>query len=145
MDLKSSCLIIQRLTPTSVLPKRATLGSAGYDLFSDEETHIPPGGRATVKLGLCMSIPKGTYGQIAPRSGLALRHGIHVGAGVVDTDYTGEVCVLLFNLGGKDFLVQKGARVAQLILHVIRTPPVVTADKLSATKRGAGGFGSTGV
>jgi dUTP pyrophosphatase len=91
-----------------------------------------------------MVLPNGVYGRVAPRSGLAVKHGIQVGAGVVDPDYTGEVKVVLFNHGDKDFEVKKGDRVAQLILERCETPEVEEVGTVEDTERGAGGFGSTG-
>jgi len=95
-----------------------------------------------------MAIPEGFYGRIAPRSGLAVKKSINVGAGVIDPDYRGEVRVLLFNLGDADFVVEAGDRIAQLILEQCATPPVVEVDSLDETLRSDGyngGFGSTGV
>jgi len=98
-----------------------------------------------VKTDLSIAIPRGTYARVAPRSGLAWKKFIDVGAGVVDYDYRGNVGVILFNHGDEDFEVKKGDRVAQLILEQILTPDVVECEDLDATERGAGGFGSTGV
>ena len=95
--------------------------------------------------GLSISFPAGLYAKIAPRSGLALKKFIDVGAGVVDSDYRGEVGVVLFNHGDQDFVVKMGDRIAQLILEKIDTPPVEEVQALDNTVRGAGGFGSTGV
>lgn len=106
---------------------------------------IPARGRAVVPTGLALACPPGTYARVAPRSGLAVKHFIDTGAGVVDEDYRGEVGVVLFNHGEADFEVKAGDRVAQLILERIATPPVAEVDDLDATGRGAGGYGSTGV
>lgn len=97
-----------------------------------------------MKTDLSIAIPKDTYARIAPRSGLAWKHFIYTGAGVVDYDYRGNVGVILFNHSDKDFEVKKGDRVAQMILERIVTPGVVEVEDLDATDRGAGGFGSTG-
>lgn len=105
---------------------------------------MPARGRALVKTDLSMALPDGCYGRIAPRSGLAWHHGIHVGAGVIDADYRGNVGVLLFNLSDADVVVHVGDRVAQLVLECIRTPPVEEVAALDATPRGEDGFGSTG-
>jgi dUTP pyrophosphatase len=130
------------------LPKRQTTLAAGYDLYSAEDSVIIPGGdRTLVSTGLHISIPSGYYGRIAPRSGLAVKHGIGVGAGVVDEDYRGEVKILLFNHSKETFVVRFGDRIAQLILEKIATPDIVEVDNLGAldsTERGYGGFGSTG-
>ena len=139
-------LRIQKIHPDAIIPKRATHHSAGYDVYSIEELVIPPGGQAIIPTGLSIAVPEGTYGRIAPRSGLAVKHAIGVGAGVIDRDYRGEVKVVLFNHHpSKYFLVHTGDRIAQLILECIHCPDVVECDALDATERGEGGFGSTGM
>ncbi|CAI5495669.1 unnamed protein product, partial [Closterium sp. Naga37s-1] len=105
---------------------------------------VPARGQALVKTDLAVAIPLGTYARVAPRSGLALKHSINVGGGVVDYDYRGNVGVILFNHSDNDFPVKVGDRVAQLILERIMTPDVVEVEELDETTRGAGGFGSTG-
>ena len=138
-------LRVKKLETTAKLPIRATPGSAGYDLSSVDSKTIAPGHRDLVATGLSISIPSGTYGRIAPRSGLAVRNGIQVGAGVIDSDYTGEVKVVLFNCDSVNPLVIKsGDRIAQLILEKIECPEVVEVSDLNSTIRGDGGFGSTG-
>ena len=106
---------------------------------------VPARGKAMLKTDIAIAVPLGTYGRVAPRSGLALKHGIDVGAGVIDEDYRGNVGVILFNHSDVDFLVAAGDRVAQLILEKIETPEVEVVEDLSETVRGGGGFGSTGV
>ena len=106
---------------------------------------IPAKGKGLVKTGLAISFPAGLYARITPRSGLALKWFIDVGAGVIDSDYRGEVGVVLFNHGDQDFQVKMGDRIAQLILEKIDTPPVEEVQDLGNTVRGTGGFGSTGV
>jgi dUTP pyrophosphatase len=106
---------------------------------------VPARGRAVVPTGLSIACPPGTYARVAPRSGLAVKHFIDTGAGVVDEDYRGAVGVVLFNHSDADFVVRRGDRVAQLILERIVTPAVVEVDSLDDTARGAGGYGSTGV
>lgn len=138
-------LQVQKLRPEATLPTRGSEWSAGYDLSAAEPKTIPPGGRAVVKTALAIACPGGTYGRIAPRSGLTVKKGIHVGAGVVDADYRGEVGVVLFNLGESDFVVETGDRIAQLVLESIVMAPIQEVEQLDATVRGAGGFGSTGV
>ncbi|KAI8807442.1 mitochondrial deoxyuridine 5'-triphosphate nucleotidohydrolase [Cladochytrium replicatum] len=137
-------LRVQRTSASAKLPARATPGSAGYDLCASEPCVIPAHGRSLVKTGLVIALPEGTYGRIAPRSGLAVKHFIDTGAGVIDGDYRGEVGVLLFNFGEKDFAVAEGDRIAQLILERIAVADVVEVESMDETKRGAGGFGSTG-
>lgn len=135
---------VQKLHPRAILPTKASSGSAGYDLSSIENIIIDPGGKALIRTGLKIAIPENTYGRVAPRSGLAVRHGIDVGAGVIDADYRGEVSVLLFNHGKDCYHVHAGSRIAQLILERILTPDVEEVDVLDATERGEGGFGSSG-
>lgn len=137
-------LKVERLNDRGILPWRAHAFDAGYDLCSAEEALVPPGGRVLVGTGLAVAVPFGTYGRIAPRSGIAVKHGITTGAGVVDGQYRGEVKVLLFNHGDKAFRITPGDRIAQLILEKIETPLVEEVDRLDATERGVGGFGSTG-
>ena len=138
-----STLFIQQLEH-GILPVRGTPEAAGLDLFSPISGEIPPGGRSLIKTGLRMKIPAGHYGRIADRSSLANNYGIHVLGGVIDTDYRGEVGVILQNLGDQPFKFQAGERIAQLILERITIPVVLKADFLDATGRGESGFGSTG-
>ena len=140
----SSELLVRRLASTATLPARGSEFAAGYDLASSECVRIPSNGRHLISTGLSIAVPKGTYGRVAPRSGLAVKHGICVGAGVIDEDYRGEVRVLLFNHGDEDYWVNVGDRVAQLVLEKIATPGVVEIDDLDETERGAFGFGSSG-
>ncbi|EOR04627.1 Deoxyuridine 5'-triphosphate nucleotidohydrolase [Wallemia ichthyophaga EXF-994] len=137
-------LLVKKLCPQAQLPARGSAYAAGYDLFSVEKKVIGAGDKALIDLGISISVPAGTYGRVAPRSGLAAKHHIHTGAGVIDADYRGRVFVLLFNLSQKDFEINQGDRVAQLILEKIETFPVEEVEELSETVRGAGGFGSTG-
>ncbi|KAH6780556.1 DUTP-PYROPHOSPHATASE-LIKE 1 [Perilla frutescens var. hirtella] len=136
---------VKRLSEKAVLPSRASPLSAGYDLSSAAETKVPARGKALVPTDLAIAVPQGTYARIAPRSGLAWKHSIDVGAGVVDADYRGPVGVILFNHSDVDFQVKAGDRIAQLIIEKIVTPEVTEADDLDSTARGSGGFGSTGV
>ena len=138
-------LKVQKLSNNAALPKRSIDGAAGYNLCASQDCTIPAGGKGLVKTGLSISFPTGLYARIAPRSGLALKKFIDVGAGVVDSDYRGEVGVVLFNQGDQDFEVKMGDRIAQLILEKIDTPPVKEVQSLDDTVRGTGGFGSTGV
>jgi len=137
-------LRIKKLSPNAIIPTRGSGGAVGYDLYSTDSVVVPPTHRVLVGTGIAMVLPNGVYGRVAPRSGLAVKHGIQVGAGVVDPDYTGEVKVVLFNHGDKDFEVKKGDRVAQLILERCETPEVEEVGTVEDTERGAGGFGSTG-
>jgi dUTP pyrophosphatase len=133
-------LLVQKLSPTTQIPTRATPGSAGYDLHATEETTIPPSERTLIKTGIAIKTPLGTYGRIAPRSGLAVKNSIDVVAGVVDPDYQGEVRVALANQGKLPFMVKTGNRITQLLLEKVRTPPPCEVDSLPSTSRGEGGF-----
>ena len=137
-------LQIKRLTLDATLPTRASPGSVGYDLYSLNDLCIQPNSRDIVSTGVCATIPMGCYGRIAPRSGLTVKYGIHVGAGVIDPDYTGELKVCLFNLGSVPFEIKKGDRIAQLILEKCETPLIDEVEEIKDTQRGTRGFGSSG-
>ena len=137
-------LKVKKLSADAQLPTRGSDGAAGYDLQSIESCVVLPGKRAVVATGLSLELPHGVYGRIAPRSGLAVKHGIQVGAGVVDSDYRGEVKVVLFNHDSNPYLIKPGYRIAQLILERCETPDVEEIFDSSDTVRGQGGFGSTG-
>ncbi|XP_044511206.1 deoxyuridine 5'-triphosphate nucleotidohydrolase [Mangifera indica] len=140
-----SLLRVKKLSEKAVLPSRGSPLAAGYDLSSATETKVPARGKALVPTDLSIAIPEGTYARIAPRSGLAWKHSIDVGAGVIDADYRGPVGVILFNHSDVDFEVKVGDRIAQLIIEEILTPNVLEVEDLDSTVRGEGGFGSTGV
>ncbi|KAK3300998.1 dUTP pyrophosphatase [Chaetomium fimeti] len=142
--MASPALLIKKLSDKARLPTRGSAFAAGYDLFAARPTTIPARGKALVDTDISMSLPAGTYGRIAPRSGLAAKHFIDTGAGVIDADYRGPVKVLLFNHNEADYAVEEGDRVAQLIIERIYTPEVVEVQELEESVRGAGGFGSTG-
>lgn len=129
----------------AVLPTLGSDGAAGYDLSSVEDTVVPARGRKIVDTGIQVAFPSGHYMRIAPRSGLAAKHGIDVFAGVIDFDYRGVVKVILMNNEDVDFVVKKGDRIAQAILEKISVLPVVLEESLDDTNRGVQGFGSTGV
>ena len=138
-------LLIKKLVEHAFVPARATPGSAGYDLASAVDAVIPSKGRLAVSTGIAIEIPQGTYGRIAPRSGLAYKFGIDVFAGVIDFDYRGEVKVILYNSGEDPFVIKTGDRIAQLILEKIETPDVSLIVDMTNTDRGDRGFGSSGV
>ena len=136
---------VKKLSYDAILPTRGSDGSVGYDLYSSVDAVVPcQSGNVLVGTGIALSLPNDVYGRVAPRSGLAVKHCIDVGAGVIDPDYTGEVKVVLFNHGDKDFEVKKGDRIAQLILERCETPMVKEIGLLEETLRGSDGFGSTG-
>jgi dUTP pyrophosphatase len=128
------------------LPAYATSGAAGMDVVSAEEVTIVPGARHAVATGLAMAVPAGYEIQVRPRSGLALKHGISVPntPGTIDSDYRGELKVILINLGAEPFAIQRGDRVAQLVLAPVVKAAWDEVAELDATARGEGGFGSTG-
>jgi dUTP pyrophosphatase len=137
-------------SPYAKIPCKMSSGSAGYDIYTNSSGVISPGKQKLVSTGIAMVIPNHCYGRIAPRSGLGVR-GIHVGAGVIDSDYRGEVKVLLLNFGEEPFYYNSGDRVAQLILEKIETNESSTEisseefkERFLNTERGTGGFGSTG-
>jgi dUTP pyrophosphatase len=105
-------LMITKLSDEAVMPRKSSLNAAGFDLASSVDSVVPANGRALIPTDLAMVVPQGTYGRIAPRSGLAVKHFLSVGAGVIDADYRGNVKVLLFNHGDLDFHVSKGDRIA---------------------------------
>jgi dUTP pyrophosphatase len=130
------------------LPSRQTTGSAGFDLASAVPDFVlAPGERRLVSTGLAVEIPPGIEGQVRPRSGLALRHGITMpnAPGTIDSDYRGEVRVILQNLGAEPVTIVRGDRIAQLVFARYETPELVDVTELEQSSRGAGGFGSTGV
>ena len=142
--MQQGVLFVKKLSEKAVIPTRGSAEAAGYDLSSAIDLVIPGGGKAIVPTDLAIKVPEGTYGRIAPRSGLAWKKHVDVGAGVIDRDYRGNVGVVLFNLGKDDLPISVGDRVAQLILERIITPDVSVVDELDDTDRGVGGFGSTG-
>lgn len=140
-----SKIYFKKLDNKATIPTRGSKFSAGLDLSSVESLVIEPGDRAIVATGLAVIIPNDTYLRIAPRSGLAAKHGIDVLAGVVDSDYRGEIKVILANFGKEPFAVMPGERIAQAILEQCVIADVETVDSFTDTDRGANGFGSTGV
>ncbi len=130
------------------LPRYMTPGAAGLDLCADiaEPVTLAPGARALLPTGLRIAVPEGFEAQIRPRSGLALKHGLSIpnAPGTIDSDYRGEVQVLLINLGQEPFVVRRGERIAQLVVAPVVRAELVEVDDLDDTSRGTGGFGSTG-
>ena len=139
--------LISKLNQNAIIPVRATGGSAGYDLTSCEEKTIPAHGWVCVDTGIAIQIASDCYCRIAPRSGLTVKNGLCVGAGVIDSDYRGAIGVVLFNHGDTDFQVKIGMKIAQMVFEKIYTPDFeeVEYSELTTTLRGEDGFGSTGV
>ena len=137
----------KKTDPAAQLPSYAHPGDAGMDIRSIEDLTIPPGGRALVHTGLVMQLPPDAEAQVRPRSGLALKHGVTVlnTPGTIDAGYRGEVGVILINLGAEPFVVEKGMKIAQLVVAPVAQAEIVEVSAVDATDRGAGGFGSTGV
>ncbi|NWV47910.1 DUT protein, partial [Daphoenositta chrysoptera] len=133
-----------KLSENAFAPSRGSARAAGYDLYSAYDCVIPPMEKAVVKTDIQIALPSGCYGRVAPRSGLAAKHFIDVGAGVIDEDYRGNVGVVLFNFGKETFEVKRGDRIAQLICERIYYPELEEVEALDDTERGEGGFGSTG-
>jgi len=136
---------VKFLSANAQMPIRGSKQAAGFDLFAAKDMIVPARGKALIPTDLSIAVPKGTYGRIAPRSSLAWKNHIDVGAGVVDRDYRGPVGVVLFNHGPEDFAVKWGDRIAQIVLEKINTEAEpVRVESLDDTERGEGGFGSTG-
>jgi len=141
-------ILIKRLSKNIPLPKYETSGSSGMDLAANLEksVKIEPGKVSVIPTGISLSIPQNFEIQIRPRSGLAAKNQISVlnTPGTIDTDYRGEIKVILINLGNRTFVVEKGARIAQMVLCPVVKAELREVDSLETTKRGSGGFGSTG-
>jgi len=147
-------LRVLRLDSRAVLPAYQSDAAAGLDLaaclprgeFEHEAVTLTPRGILRIPCGIAVAIPAGFEGQVRPRSGLATKHGVTIpnAPGTVDSDYRGEMFVVLINLGPEPYVVKHGARIAQLVIAPVARATVVEADSLEGTARGAGGFGSTG-
>ena len=136
-DIKTTnALRVKLLSPKGRLPTKGTDSSAGYNLTSAQQIVIPKGGKALVQTDISLSVPRGTYGRIAPRSGLAVRYGINMGAGVIDADYTGPIGIVLFNHGDQDFQIQEGNQIAQLILEQIANSTMLERGDNSTRRLG---------
>ena len=140
-------VLFRKIDPAARLPAYAHPGDAGMDLFSVEEVSLPPGGRALVHTGLVMQLPPDAEAQVRPRSGLALKHGVTVlnTPGTIDAGYRGEVGVILINHGDTDFLVEKGMKIAQMVVAPVVRATIEETSVTDETDRGTGGFGSTGM
>lgn len=140
-------LKIRRLDGRATLPQYAHEGDAGMDVFANEDATIGPGEIKLVRTGVAIELPPDTEAQVRPRSGLAIKHGITVlnTPGTIDAGYRGEVGVILVNHGKATYQVERGMRIAQMVIKPVLRVQVVEVEQLSDTKRGAGGFGSTGM
>lgn len=137
-------LKIKKLHKDAIVPKFAHPGDAGVDLISLEQVIIKPGDRVQVKTGLAFEIPKGCVGLVWDKSGLSHKHGLKMLGGVVDSGYRGEVVLGVINLSKETYILEKGHKVAQMLIQKIEHPDIVEVTELTETKRGKGGFGSTG-
>ena len=135
---------VKKVFPEANLPTRANDSDAGYDLYSTESLPITPSSRQAVCTGICVEIPKGYYGRIAPRSGLALKAGVDVLGGVIDSGYRDEIKVILINLGETLVSIDEGDRIAQLIIEKCEDIEWENVDSLNDSERGESGFGSSG-
>jgi dUTP pyrophosphatase len=135
-----------RIEPGARQPEYQTAGAAGMDIAAAEKVVIRPGRFASVGTGVLLEIPRGMEVQVRPRSGLALKHGIGIlnSPGTIDSDYRGEVRVILFNFSRRRFVINPGDRIAQLVFARVNRVRLVKSAKLARTRRGAGGFGHTG-
>lgn len=138
-------LPVMKLDDNATIPTRGSKYSAGLDLYSSIEVVIPARGKAIVSTSIAIFLPSNTYGRIAPRSGLAVKHFLDVGAGVIDEDYSGEISIVMFNFGDEDYRVKKGSRIAQLIITPIVYLECHEVAVRKSTERGIQGFGSTGL
>ena len=139
-------LKVKKLAADAVLPHYAHPGDAGLDLFANEHAEVVPGESRMIKTGIALELPPRTEAQVRPRSGLAAKNQITVlnAPGTIDEGYRGEVCVILINHGKKPFVVERGMKIAQMVVQPVLTVEVVEAAELSDTARSTGGFGSTG-
>jgi len=137
---------IKKLNDKAIIPNYQTEESAGFDLHSIDDYNINSGERVLIKTGLSMALPKGYELQIRPRSGLALKYGITVlnTPGTIDSDYRGEIMILLFNTSKDNFKIASGDRIAQGVLKQVTQAVIIEVEELDRTNRGNGGFGSTG-
>jgi len=138
---------IKKIKENSILPHYAHEGDAGVDLYSTGDYVLKPGQRLLVSTGLSMAIPKGYEGQIRPKSGLALKHGITTcnSPGTIDSGYRGEIGVIVINHGAEEFKIEKETKIAQIVFNKIETAEFEEVENLEDTKRGEYGFGSTGL
>ena len=137
-------LLVKKLNEEAMIPTRGSAMAAGADLYALEEVILQPKTRALVRTGIAVEIPPEYYGRIAPRSGVSVQTGLLVNAGVIDSDYRGELKILFQNFSEEEVKIAKGAKVAQLILEQVGILPILEVDDLDVSERGENGFGSTG-
>jgi len=135
---------IKKLKPDAVLPNYAHSGDAGMDMYASEDVHIRKGERAKVPTGIAMEIPEGYVGLVWDKSGLSINHGLKTLGGVIDAGYRGEIIIGIANLSSEDYTLEKGHKVAQLLIQKIESPVIEEAIELNNSHRGEKGLGSTG-
>jgi dUTP pyrophosphatase len=135
---------VKLIHPNAKVPTRGSPGAAGFDLYAVESAVVVPGAHVLIATGVCFEILLGWYGRVAPRSGLAVKFGINVHAGVIDSDYRGEVSVALINHGDTTWEIKVGDRIAQIVFEKCWDGGLIEIEELSQTKRGEGAYGSTG-
>lgn len=138
-------LLVEKLNPEAILPSLSYKGDAGFNIFSAEKLVLSPGEKAAVKTGLKLAIPAGYAGFVWDKSGLAVKNHIKTMAGVIDSNYRGELLVVLTNLGKEPYYIEKGMKIAQLIIHKVETPEIEETVIADETERGIKGFGSSGL
>lgn len=149
-EYETGTIVFKKLNEFATIPSYGSSGAAGMDLHANFRAegfgmiNLEPGDRRLIKTGIAASIPLSTYARVAPRSGLAYKHGIDVMAGVIDEDYRGDIGVILINHGNEPVVIQHGDRIAQLIVTNYTACAAIESDTLPDTDRGSGGFGSTG-
>jgi len=137
-------LFVKKLDEQAAIPTQSNRSDAGWDLYANHQDCIQPNSRALIKTGISLEIPDGFVGLIWPRSGLAVKNGLDVFAGVVDAGYRGEVGVCLFNSSETEVKIKQGDRIAQILFQPVPQFQIVEVEELGSTERGSGGFGSTG-
>ena len=138
---------IKKVREYALIPQYAHTADAGVDLYAAEAMTAPAGGQVLVPTGLAMAIPEGYEGQVRPKSGLALKHSLTLTntPGTVDSHYRGEIQIIVFNLGKKEYVLEKGTKIAQMVFNKVEHATFTEVDELDTTQRGKGGFGSTGI
>jgi dUTP pyrophosphatase len=138
-------IFVERLDQDAKIPTKAYQGDAGFDIYACEDCEIPSSGKMIIKTGLRFAIPEGYAGFIWDKSGLAAKHSLKTMAGVLDSNYRGELKVVLANLGKEPYKVEKGQKIAQLVIKKVEAPEIVETKIEDETERGGGGFGSSGL
>ena len=144
MNGENDILLVSKLSDKATIPTKGSVMAAGYDLYSAHDYILKSKGKIVAQTDIQVKVPSGTYGRIAPRSSIAWKHHIDIGAGVIDADYRGNVGIVMFNHSDEDFCVKAGDKIAQLICEKISYPELKILSSLEETERGDKGFGSSG-